>query len=87
MMETSKLAPCPFCGKPVKLVYSCGIKGIRYGISHKPNECSILPTIWGAINVKADTIIRCWNQRYGVANTLRDKGEDELADEMAYLGR
>lgn len=41
----------------------------------------------GAPGVKADTIVRCWNQRYGVADMLREKGEDGLADEMAYLGR
>lgn len=81
---TGRLASCPFCGKPVRLVYSCGIKGVRYGVSHKPGECQILPTIWGAPNVNADTIIRCWNQRYGVANMLRAKGYDGLADEMAY---
>lgn len=40
----------------------------------------------GASDIKADTIVRCWNQRYGVANLLREKGEDELADEMAFLG-
>lgn len=80
------LAPCPFCGKSVRLVYDNTVNGTCYGISHKPDECSILPTVWGAPNIKADTIVRCWNQRYGVANLLREKGEDELADEMAFLG-
>ena len=86
MSETFHLAPCPFCGQNVKLVYSHNGEGLRFGISHKPDECSILPTVWGAPNVKADTIVRCWNQRYGVANLLREEGEDGLADEMAFLG-
>lgn len=77
------LTPCPFCGGTVALVRSSG----RFGVAHEPDTCSILPTIWGAPGVKADTIVRCWNQRYGVANMLREKGEDGLADEMAYLGR
>lgn len=81
------LAPCPFCGGPVRLVYDGTADGTCYGISHRPGACSILLTVWGAPGVKADTIVRCWNQRYGVANTLREKGEDGLADEMAYLGR
>ena len=81
------LAPCPFCGGPVRLVYDGTADGTCYGISHRPGACSILPTVWGAPGVGADTIVRCWNQRYGVANMLRAKGEDGLADEMAYLGR
>lgn len=79
-------APCPFCGRPVGLVFSRGPEGVRYGIGHGEDECSILPTIWGAPGVGADTVVRCWNQRYGVANMLRAKGCDGLADEMAYLG-
>ena len=81
------LAPCPFCGGPVRLVYDGTPDGTCYGVSHRPGACSILPTVWGAPSVGADTIVRCWNQRYGVANMLRAKGEDGLADEMAYLGR
>lgn len=81
------LAPCPFCGGPVRLVHDGTADGTCYGISHRPGACSILPTVWGAPGVPADTIVRCWNQRYGVANMLRAKGEDGLADEMAYLGR
>lgn len=84
---TARSAPCPFCGRPVGLVFSRGPRGVRYGISHKPDACPILPTVWGASGVPADTIVRCWNQRYGVANMLREKGEDGLADEMAFLGR
>ena len=80
-------APCPFCGGPVRLVYDGTADGTCYGVSHRPVACSILPTIWGAPGVGADTIVRCWNQRYGVANMFREKGEDGLADEMAYLGR
>ena len=81
------LSPCPFCGGFVRLVYDDTPDGTCYGISHRPGVCSILPTVWGAPGVKADTIVRCWNQRYGVANMLREKGKDGLADEMAYLGR
>ena len=77
------LAPCPFCGGSVSLVYSSG----RFGIAHEPAPCLILSTVWGAPGVPADTVARCWNQRYGVAAMLRARGEDELADEMAYLGR
>lgn len=50
------LAPCPFCGKPVRLVYDNTVNGTCYGISHKPDECSILPTVWGVPNIKADTM-------------------------------
>lgn len=28
--------------------------------------------------------VRCWSQRYGVANRLRALGEDDLADRLAY---
>lgn len=81
------LAPCPFCGGPVRLVYDGTADGTCYGVSHRPGACSILPTVWGASGVSAGTVVRCWNQRYGVANMLRGRGEDGLADEMAYLGR
>lgn len=81
------LASCPFCGGSVRLVYDGTPDGTCYGVSHRPGACSILPTVWGAPGVSADTVVRCWNQRYGVANMLREKGEDGLADEMAYLGR
>ena len=63
------------------------VEADKDGVSHRPGACSILPTVWGAPGVPAGTIVRCWNQRYGVANMLREKGEDGLADEMAYLGR
>jgi len=79
-------APCPFCGREVHLVRATSMIGgdVRYGIDH--DCCQILPTVWGAWNVGADTLVRCWNQRYGVANLLRLKGADGLADEMAFLG-
>lgn len=81
------LAPCPFCGGPVRLVYDGTADGTCYGISHRPGAPQTVGRMEQAPGVGADTIVRCWNQRYGVANMLRAKGEDGLADEMAYLGR
>lgn len=40
------LAPCPFCGGPVRLVYDGTADGTCYGVSHRPGACSILPTVW-----------------------------------------
>lgn len=44
----------------------------------------LLPTLWAAYGVNADTLVRCWSQRYGVANRLRALGEDDLADRPAH---
>lgn len=79
------LAECPFCGGQVKFVVDADDRN-RYGIEHA-SPCGILPTIWAAHDVSLDTLAACWNRRYGVANMLRLKGADGLADEMAYLGR
>lgn len=56
------LAPCPFCGGPVRLVYDGTADGTCYGISHRPGACSILPTVWGAPGVPAGTVVRCWKR-------------------------
>ena len=81
------LAPCPFCGGFVRLVYDGTADGACYGISHRPGACSILPTVWGAPGVGAATIGGCCTHRSGGANMLRTTGEDGRPDEMAYLGR
>lgn len=47
-------------------------------------SCPLLPTLWAAYGVNADTLVQCWSQRYGVANRLRALGEDDLADRLAY---
>lgn len=80
------LASCPFCGGAVRLVCDRDfLRGVRYGIVHE-RPCSLLPTLWAAYGVESDTLARCWNQRYGVANRLRALGEDGLADMLAYEG-
>lgn len=55
---------------------------LRCGITHE-QPCPLLPTLWAAYGVNADTLVRCWSQRYGVANRLRALGEDDLADRLA----
>lgn len=76
------LASCPFCDGTVRLVSDRDFRrGSRYGITHKH---PLLPTLWAAYGVNADTLVRCWSQRYGVANRLRALGEDDLADRLAY---
>lgn len=80
------LAACPFCGGSVRLVHDSGSgRGVRYGLEHE-QDCPLLPTLWAEYGVSADTLARCWNQRYGVADRLRALGEDELADMLAYEG-
>lgn len=80
------LASCPFCGDTVRLVCDRDFRrGVRYGIVHE-RPCPLLPTLWAAYGVESDTLARCWNQRYGVANRLRALGEDGLADMLAYEG-
>lgn len=77
------LASCPFCGGTVHLVFDRDFRrGIRYGLAHE-QPCPLLPTLWAAYGVNADTLVRCWSQRYGVANRLRALGEDDLADRLA----
>lgn len=44
----------------------------------------IVAALWAAYGVNADTLARCWNQRYGVANRLRALGEDDLTNRLAY---
>lgn len=78
------LAKCPFCGGTVRLVCDRDFRrGSRYGITHEQPRPP-LPTLWAAYGVNADTLVRCWSQRYGVANRLRALGEDDLADRLAY---
>lgn len=77
------LASCPFCGGTVCLVCDRDWRGVRYGIAHE-RPCQLLPTLWAAYGVGEDTLVRCWSQRYGVANRLRALGEDDLADRLAY---
>lgn len=78
------LAKCPFCGGTVRLVCDRDFpRGVRYGIVYE-QPCPLLPTLWTAYGVESDTLARCWNQRYGVANRLRALGEDDLADRLAY---
>lgn len=80
------LASCPFCDGAVHLVFDRDfLRGVRYGIVHE-RPCPLLPTLWAAYGVESDTLSRCWNQRYGVANRLRALGEDGLADMLAYEG-
>lgn len=77
-------AKCPFCGDTVRLVCDRDFpRGVRYGIVYE-QPCPLLPTLWAAYGVESDTLARCWNQRYGVANRLRALGEDDLADRLAY---
>lgn len=78
-----RLAACPFCGGSVRLVRDSGSG--RYGLEHE-QDCPLLPTLWAERGVSADTLARCWNQRYGVADRLRALGEDGLADMLAYEG-
>ena len=67
------LAKCPFCGGTVHLVSDRDSRrGSRYGITHR-QPCP----------AAADTLVRCWSQRYGVANRLRALGEDDSADRLA----
>lgn len=78
------LVKCPFCGGTVHLVFDRDFRrGVRYGLAHE-QPCPLLPTLWAAYGVNADTLVRCWSQRYGVANQLRALGEDDLADRLAY---
>ena len=78
------LASCPFCDGTVRLVSDRDFRrGSRYGITHKQPR-PLLPTLWAAYGVNADTLVRCWSQRCGVANRLRALGEDDLADRLAY---
>ena len=78
------LASCPFCGGTVRLVSDRDFRrGSRCGITHEQAR-PLLPTLWAAYGVNADTFVRCWSQRYGVANRLRALGEDDLADRLAY---
>lgn len=78
------LAKYPFRGGTVRLVCDRDFpRGVRYGIVHE-QPCPLLPTLWAAYGVESDTLARCWNQRYGVANRLRALGEDDLADRLAY---
>lgn len=78
------LAKCPFCGETVRLVSDRDFRrGSRYGITHEQPRPPP-PTPWAAYGVNADTLVRCWSQRYGVANRLRALGEDDLADRLAY---
>lgn len=80
------LASCPFCDGAVHLVFDRDSRrGVRYGIVHE-RPCPLLPTLWAAYGVESDTLSRCWNQRYGVANRLRALGKDGLADMLAYEG-
>ena len=77
------LAKCPFCGGTVRLVCDRDFpRGVRYGIVYE-QPCPLLPTLWAAYGVNADTLVRCWSRRYGVANRLRALGEDDLADRLA----
>lgn len=77
------LAKCPFCGGTVHLVSDRDSRrGSRYEITHE-RPCPLLPTLWAAYEVNADTLVRCWSQRCGVANRLRALGEDDLADRLA----
>lgn len=74
----------PFGGETVRLVFDRDFRrGVRYGLAHE-QPCPLLPTLWAAYGVNADTLVRCWSQRYGVANRLRALGEDDLADRLAY---
>lgn len=78
------LAKCPFCGETVRLVFDRDFRrGVRYGLAYE-QPCPLLPTLWAAYGVNADTLVQCWSQRYGVANRLRALGEDDLADRLAY---
>lgn len=78
------LAKCPFCGGTVRLVSDRDFRrGSRYGITHEQPR-PLLTTLWAVYGVNADTLARCWNQRYGVANRLRALGEDGPADMLAY---
>ena len=78
------LASCPFCGGTVHLVSDRDFRrGGRYGLAHE-QPCPLLPTLWAAYGVNADTLVQCWSQRYGVANRLRALGEGDLADRLAY---
>lgn len=78
-----RLASCPFCGGSVRLVHDSGTRCT--GLEHE-QDCPLLPTLWAEPGVSADTLARCWNQRYGVADRLRALGEDGLADMLAYEG-
>lgn len=78
------LAKCPFRGGTVHLVSDRDFpRGVRYGIVHE-QPCPLLPTLWAAYEVESDTLARCWNQRYGVANRLRALGEDDLTNRLVY---
>lgn len=77
------LAKCPFCGGTVHLVFDRDFRrGVRYGLAHEQPR-PLLPTLWATYRVNADTLVRCWSRRYGVANRLRALDEDDLADRLA----
>lgn len=77
------LVSCPFCGGTVRLASDRDFRrAVRYGLTHE-QPCPLLPTLWAAYGVNADTLVRRWSQRYGVANRLRALGEDDLADRLA----
>lgn len=78
------LAKYPFRGGTVRLVSDRDFRrGSRYGITHE-QPCPLLPTLWAAYGVNADTPVRCWSQRYGVANRLRALGGGDSAGRLAY---
>lgn len=77
------LAKCPFCGGTVHLVSDRDFRcGVRYGLAHEQPH-PLLTTLWAAYGVNADTLVRCWSRRYGVANRLRALGGGDLADRLA----
>lgn len=78
------LAKCPFHGGAARLVSDRDFRrGVRYGITHEQPR-PLPPTLWAAYGANADTLVRCWSRRYGVANRLRALGEDDSADRPAH---